>query len=307
MQALSRRQIWTHWLVYPGHTLPTALAPVVVGVGIAVHDGVLAPWPALVAFLASWLIHVGGVFIDNHQLLARHPDNREHPELIEALRTGALKLTSLRRAAIACFVAAALTGPYLVAQAGWPVVALGVIGMLSSVLYAGGPRPYAGIGLADPLFFLMFGVVAVAGIYYVQAASLVGPDITLAAFPTLALVAGLPVGALVTNVLIIDDIRDCEADAAKGWRTSAVRFGRGFSRAEFTILAVFAYLAPFWLWARFDVGAFVLLPLVTLPAAIWITWRVCTRPQADLAPTTAHAAFLSLAYGLLLGAGIGLS
>ncbi len=22
---LSRRQIWTHWLVYPGHTLPTAL------------------------------------------------------------------------------------------------------------------------------------------------------------------------------------------------------------------------------------------------------------------------------------------
>lgn len=307
MQALSRRQIWTHWLVYPGHTLPTALAPVAVGVGIAVRDGVLAPWPALAAFLASWLIHVGGVFIDNHQLLARHPDNREHPELIEALGTGALKLSSLRRAAIACFAMAALTGPYLVAEAGWPVIVLGVVGMLSSALYAGGSRPYAALGLADLLFFLMFGVVAVAGIYYVQAASLVGAEIALAAFPALALVAGLPVGALVTNVLIIDDIRDRDADAGKGWRTPSVRFGRGFSRAEFTVLEIFAYLAPFWLWGRFDLGASVLLPLVTAPAAIWITWRVCTRPVVDLVPTTAQAAFLSLAYGILLGTGIGLS
>jgi 1,4-dihydroxy-2-naphthoate octaprenyltransferase len=250
---------------------------------------------------------VGGVFIDNYQLLARHPDNRGHPELIEALRTGALELTALKRTAIACFVLAALTGPYLVIEAGWPVVVLGAVGMLASALYAGGPRPYAGLGLADALVFLVFGVVAVAGIYYVQAASLVGVEITLVAFPTLALVAGLPVGALVTNVLIIDDIRDREADAAKGWRTVAVRFGRGFSRAEFTILAVAAYLAPFWLWARFEVGAFVLLPLVTLPAAIWVAWRVCRRPPVDLAPITAHAAFLSLAYGLLLGTGIGLS
>jgi 1,4-dihydroxy-2-naphthoate octaprenyltransferase len=271
MQALSRRQIWTHWLVYPGHTLPTALAPVVVGIGIAVRDGVLAPWPALAGFMASWLIHVGGVLIDNYQLLVRHPTNSEHPELIEALRAGTLKLTALRRAAVGCFVLAALTGPYLYAVAGWPVIVLGGVGMLASMLYAGGPRPYAGLGLADPVFFIMFGVVGAAGMYYVQAAAFVGPETTLRAFPVLALVAGLPVGALVTNVLIIDDIRDREADAGKGWRTAAVRFGRGFSRAELVVLAVLAYVAPVWLWRAFDLSPLVLLPLLTLPVAAWIT------------------------------------
>lgn len=305
---LSRRQIWTHWLVYPGHTLPTALAPVAVGMGLAWHDQVPAPLPALLGFVASWLIHVGGVFIDNHVLLTRHPENREHPELIAALHTGALTLPSMRRAAIACFVAAALIGPYLTAVAGWPVIALGLIGAAASFLYAGGPCPYARLGLADPLFFLMFGVVAVVGTYWVQAAAILGPATALDQFPALAFVAGLPVGALVTNVLIIDDIRDREADEAKGWRTGAVRFGRDFSRAEFVTLAALAYLAPPGLWLQFSLNAWVFLPLLTLPAAAWIAFAVCTRRNmVDLVPMTPRASFLSLAYGILLGTEIAIS
>jgi len=49
----SRRDLWIHMLVYPGHTLPTALAPVLVAAGLAFHDGVFAAgrrcspcWPA---------------------------------------------------------------------------------------------------------------------------------------------------------------------------------------------------------------------------------------------------------------------
>ena len=76
--SLSRRDIWVQLLLYPGHTLPTAAAPVVVAVGLAIHDRVFAFVPALVAFLGSWCIHVGGVFTDNYELLRRHPDLPEH-------------------------------------------------------------------------------------------------------------------------------------------------------------------------------------------------------------------------------------
>jgi len=85
------------FLLYPGHTLPTAAAPVLVAAGLAVHDGVLAPLPLAVAFLGSWLIHVGGVFADQHELVRRHPQLPEHPELLRALADGTLEFASLGR------------------------------------------------------------------------------------------------------------------------------------------------------------------------------------------------------------------
>ena len=77
---LSRRELWTRFLVYPTHTFPTAAAPIAVAAGLAAHDRVLAPLPLLVAFVGSWLIHLGGVFADQYELVRRHPQ-RLHSQL----------------------------------------------------------------------------------------------------------------------------------------------------------------------------------------------------------------------------------
>jgi 1,4-dihydroxy-2-naphthoate octaprenyltransferase len=309
---MSRRDIWIHLLLYPGHTLPTAAAPVIIGVGLAVHDHVFAALPALLAFVASWLIHVGGVFNDNYELLVRHPHTREHPELTDALAGGTLTLAGLRWAILTSFGLPVLAAPYLLQVGGVPVLLLAAIGIAVSWMYAGGPFPYAKLGLAEPIFFLMFGIVAVAGTYYVQAASVVA---ALPPWPALqqllpfnAFVLGLPVGALVTNVLIIDDIRDRDFDAEKGWRTGAVRFGRNWSRGEFVGLAIFAYLIPFWFWQGLGFGAWVLLPLLTLPWAV-IVARVLARHdrREQLFPMTSKAAALALVYAALSAIGIAVS
>ena len=119
---------------------------------------------------------------------------------------------------------------------------------------------------------------------------------------------GVPVGALVTNVLIIDDIRDREFDAAKGWRTGAVRFGIGWSRGEYLVLSALAYLAPFGFWRVLGFSAWVLLPLLTLPWAARIAATVRTSGQREaLIPMTPRASMLSLAYSVLLGAGVAVS
>src|ERR1035437_7023404 len=116
--ALSTREIWIKLLLYPSHTLPTAAAPVLVAIRLAVRDQVFAPMPVLIAFLASWLIHVGGVFNDNYELLRRHPNVSEHPELLEALQTGTLTFAGLRNAILVGFLLAALMGPYLLSIGG---------------------------------------------------------------------------------------------------------------------------------------------------------------------------------------------
>jgi 1,4-dihydroxy-2-naphthoate octaprenyltransferase len=305
----SRRGIWVKLLLYPSHTLPTAAAPVVVAAGLAVHDGVFAPVPLVIGFLASWLIHLAGIFTDNYQLLANHPDLPEHPELLAALKKGTLTLPALKWATIACLVLAALTGPYLVRAVGLPAIVLGIVGTVASLGYSVGRYSFTRLGIADGVFFVMFGVVAVVGAYYAQAvASHSAPMSWLLvpqALPPRAFVVGLPVGALVTNVLLIDDMRDRTFDAAKGWRTRPVVHGLSWTRIEFVTLILFAYVAPLWFCLGLGFSPWVLLTLLTLPEAIAITHGIRTTDRfEDLFPMTPRAARMSLDYSVLLAIGI---
>jgi 1,4-dihydroxy-2-naphthoate octaprenyltransferase len=307
----SRREIWVRLLLYPGHTLPTAAAPVLVAVGLAARNDTLMLAPALLAFVGSWLIHVGGVFADNLALLRRHSDVPEHPELLDATDSGALDLAVLRRAVVACFLLGALPGVYLAWIGGPLVIAIGCVGVLASFAYAGGGPRYARLGLADAFFFLMFGVVAEVGTYYIQVAPRASDVWSRFAvtegLPLEIFLVGLPVGALVTNVLVIDDIRDRDFDARKGWRTTAVRFGLRGSRIEYTGLTVLAFLAPVAFWLGLGFGPWVLLPLASLPLALPIARAVMTRERtADLLPMTPRASMLSFVYAALLALGLAL-
>lgn len=303
--AWTRREVWTRKLLYPGHTLPTAIAPVAVGIALAWHDRVFAAWPALLAFLAGWLIQFAGVVTDNYSNLRRAPDDREHPELVQAVASGLLSLRDLRATIFASYGLTLAFGGILFLLAGWPVIVIGLASIGASWAYSAGPWPFGRHGFADPLFFLFFGTVSVIGTYYVQAASVLGPAQWREALPFTAVAVSLPIGALITNILIIDDIRDRDFDAVKGKNTIAVRFGRGWSRAEFTGLLGLAYLAPFWLWLGVGFGTWILLPLLTLPLALLVTYAVWTRDAfAELVPMTPRMAMLTVAYALCLAAGI---
>jgi 1,4-dihydroxy-2-naphthoate octaprenyltransferase len=309
---LSKYDVWLHWLVYPGHSLPTAAAPVLVAMGLTVHDGVFALAPALVGFAASWLIHIAGVFTDNYELMVRHKGVGEHPEMFAALEDGTFTLSALRWAIAACLVLACLAGPYLLRVAGTPVLAIGLVGIVGSLIYAGGPYPFAKHGLADVHFFIMFGIIAPAATYYVEAASLdpagAGWALLWNGLPLSAWLIGLPIGALTVNVLIIDDIRDRGFDARKGWRTPPVRFGIGFSRRQYVLLSAFAYVMPLWFWLGLSLGAWVLLPLATLPFARRLARRICALDRHDdLVPMTPMAAILCLAYATLLAVGLAIA
>ena len=307
----SPRRIWVDLLLYPTHSLPTALAPVLVGVGLAIHDDAFAPIPALVGFLGSWLIHVAGVFTDNHELLRKHPHLPEHPELTQAIRDGTLRLSTLRAAIAGCLGLALLAAPWLYGIGGAPVLAFGALGIVVSLSYAGGPWAYVRRGHADPIFLLMFGVAGVVGTYYIQLAALHGapaPWQLLASLPRTALLVGLPAGAIVTAVMLIDDLRDQEFDAAKGWRTGAVRYGPGWNRTEIASLLAFAYVAPVGFWLALGFDTWVLLPLASAPLALSIARAILDiRERAALLPMTPRMARLAVIHSLLLAVGLALS
>jgi len=293
-------------MIFPAHTVTTAAAPVLIGGALAMHDGVFAALPLLGAFLASWSIHVGGVMLDTLYLLQRHPDLSEHPELNEKVAAGRISMQHLRYTVIACFVAPLLLLPWFWEIGGWPVAGFGLIGAAASYSYAGANAVLARSGFADLVFLLMFGSVAVAGCYFIQAADHVGPTAPLAQLiPLHCLLDGLPVGALVTAILVIDDLRDVGFDRAKGWRTPAVRFGCQVSRAEFLLLTLAAYATPVGLFVSGARPVIILTPLLLAPLAAVITVRVLRADGfTPLVPMSKRAALHALAFAFLYAAGL---
>ncbi len=289
-------------------TLPAAAAPVIVGVGLAVRDGAFAPLPALAALVGAALIQVGTNFANDYYDAIQGADTDDREGFTRVVASGLIEPGEVKRAMWLTFAAAVLVGTYLVYVGGIPILVIGLASVAAGIAYTGGPYPLGYHGLGDLFVFVFFGVIAVAGTYYVQAAALAGEAFPLwlpeGTVTLAAVVASLPIAALSTNILVVNNVRDLEEDAETGKRTLAVRFGYRFSRGQFLALLALAYLSPFWFLAE-GYGLAVLLPLLTLPLAVGVARTVLTETAGDaLNPALESTGKLLAAYAVAFAVGL---
>jgi 1,4-dihydroxy-2-naphthoate octaprenyltransferase len=187
-------------------------------------------------------------------------------------------------------------GLYLTAVAGWPVFALGLLSIAAAYLYTGGPKPYGYLGLGDLAVFVFFGFGAVAGTYFVQAHSV----------SALAWLAAIPIGALATAILVVNNLRDIETDARAGKHTLAVRLGDRATRGYYLLLLAVAYLLPGLLWWRGLADAWVMLPWLSLPLAFGLAGRMRHEGGLALNGCLVQTARLEVVFGLLFAVGLAL-
>lgn len=277
-------------------TLTAAVAPVVVGSGVAIHDGVFALGPALAALLGAIAIQVGANLANDVSDFRRGADTAERIGPPRVTQLGLLSQRQVLTAMWAAFGVATLAGVYLTAVAGWPVVAAGVASIAAAIAYTGGPWPFGYRGLGEVFTFVFFGLVAVAGTYYVQAETL-GIEV---------LAAAVPVGLTVSAILIVNNVRDIETDAAAGKRTLAVMLGRRLSRWQFSLTLALAWIVAVALWPV-GFGPQALLALIALPLAIGPLRAVLRSEDGPTLNAALRAtARLHLALGLLVAAGAAL-
>jgi 1,4-dihydroxy-2-naphthoate octaprenyltransferase len=209
--------------------------------------------------------------------------------------SGLISPGALRWGMVAIFGLAALVGLYLIAVGGWPILAIGVASILAAILYTGGPLPFGYRGLGDLFVFLFFGLVAVCGTYYVQTLTLTG----------WVVMAAIPPGALITAILVVNNLRDIPTDAAVGKRTLAVMIGPGPTRIQYTLLLALAYLLCPFFWLMGNFSPFTLLPWATLPLARPLLQAIFDQQAGPaLNQTLAGTARLSLLFSLLFAIGI---
>ena len=219
-------------------TLPAAVSPVIVGTAVATADKALRPTIALSALAGALLLQIGANLANDYFDYVKGVDTPDRLGPIRVTQSGLISQKHVKIGMIITFVLATIVGSYLILAGGWPILFIGSASILIALSYSGGPYPLASHGLGDILVFIFFGFVAVCGTYYVQTL-----HITM-----LAVLLSIPVGALITAILVVNNLRDINTDRAVGKYTLAVITGKQGAKIEYAMLLISAYIVPFILW-----------------------------------------------------------
>ena len=279
-------------------TLPAAVAPVLVGTALAGFQDIFHPLRFIAALVGAVFIQVGTNLSNDYSDARRGADTEDRLGPVRVTAGGLVPPRLVLVATYVSFGVAVLAGAYLVAVAGWQLLLVGAASILAGVLYTGGPRPYGYEGLGEVFVFLFFGIVAVAGSYFVQVKDLGWEAFALA----------VPVGLLAASILVVNNYRDIDTDRRAGKGTLAVRLGRERTRILFASMVYLAFLTAPVTWAFGPLKAWVMLPWLTIPIAAPIVRTVRNRTDgASLNGALAQTGMLQLAFCTLLAAGLLLS
>lgn len=273
-------------------TMTAAIVPVIVGTALAHARSVpVIWWIAVCAALSACFIQIGTNLVNDALDFKKGADTEKRIGPQRVTQSGLLSSKQVMRGAAICFVAAALFGVPLVMHGGMPIVLIGLVSIALAYGYTGGPFPLAYKGLGELFVILFFGLVAVAGTFYLHA-EYVDP---------LAILAGLQVGFLATVLIAINNLRDAPQDATVHKKTLAVRFGVGFARFEIAFFVIAPFIMSF-LWLRHGYFSAAVLPFLGFAFARRVLKGVFTNE-----PSPIYNKFLAMAAGLQMVFGLALS
>jgi len=275
-------------------TLLAAVVPVIVGTSIAIYSRSFNPVAAFIALCCSILIQIGTNFVNDLYDFLRGTDKKDRPGPRRALASGLLTRREMNLGIYFSYGLSFTLGMFLVYIGGWFVFTIGVVSILAGIAYTAGPFPLAYNGLGDIAVFIFFGFVGTIGTYYIQA-----HEIT-----PLIFWASIPVGALITNILVVNNYRDRDDDRSNGKNTLVVIFGESFAKFQYIFFMFISYSILFVVYFTYKSSIIVFLPLLSFPISIKLVKMIYTLHGHELNKTLELTAKLSAIYGLLFAAGI---
>jgi len=267
---------------------------VLVGTAIAIHQGGASLTAGLEALVVAVALQLGVNFANDYSDFVRGADaSRVGP--VRASSSGLVAPEHVRLAAIGAFAVAGLAGLALSIEVDWRLLLVGAAAILAAWLYTGGPRPYGYLGLGELFVFVFFGLVATVGTAYVETR-----HITI-----LSVLMGCGVGFLATAILVLNNLRDIETDAAAGKRTLATRIGRRPTRILLLLLVCGAFAVPIVVFVSKLASVTVMAMHFGIPIASFpVRTAFASTAPPQLVQALKRMATAELAYALLFTVGI---
>lgn len=284
-------EIW--FLASRPKTLFAAFVPVIVGASLAYAEGKLNFTASVVALLCSILFQVGANFTNDLYDFLKGADTEKRIGPLRVLNAGLVTPLQMKIVIFFNFGLAFLLGLYLVYIGGNFILVIGLLSIIASLAYTAGPYPLAYHGLGEIFVFLFFGFVGTVGTFFINTKEI----------SAIAFVAAIPVGALITNILVVNNYRDIEQDKAAGKNTLAVKFGKSFSRYEYLMLLFSSFLVPLLIFVNYDFRIWIFLPYVTFPLAYKLILSIFQKKGSQLNATLELTAKFSALYGFLFSLG----
>ncbi|MBC8312351.1 MAG: 1,4-dihydroxy-2-naphthoate polyprenyltransferase [Candidatus Marinimicrobia bacterium] len=274
-------------------TLPAAISPVIVGVSLAVHDGGFHFFTAFMTLLAAVFIQIGANFANDVYDFLKGSDREDRLGPTRATQSGLISPEDMKKGMWFVFTLAICVGFYLAYIGGWPIVWIGLTSIAAAIAYTGGPYPLGYHGWGDVFVFLFFGIIAVPGSYYLQTGVVSNESILL----------GIPLGALSTAILIVNNLRDADTDIKSGKRTLAVRFGKTFVKIEYIIMMVVAFSIPIYMLQFWDEFSLYII-LFLLPISVRHIQSLYTETGESLNLVLVNTAQFLFHFSILLSIGL---
>lgn len=221
-------------------TLPVSVAGVVMASGLAMQVGKFQWLPALICLLFALTAQVGCNFANE---LYDYKDGLDKPGRVGPRRgvtEGDITPLDMERAMATTFLIASLLGCSLIYWGGWWLIPAGIFILLGALSYSAGPFPLSRNGLGEIAVVVFFGLLPVSLTFWLQAGYYSYRD----------MVAGLAIGLMASNILIVNNYRDCDDDAAAGKLTTAVIFGRNAMSWVYLVNGLLAVALTWVLWVR---------------------------------------------------------
>ena len=284
-----------NWLIASRpKTLLASIVPVMVGSALAINENKFVIVYSVIAVLCSILIQIGTNFVNDLYDFLKGADNEKRKGPLRVLANGFISVNEMKVGSVLVFLTSFLMGLYLVYVGGIVVLIIGVLSIIAGIAYTAGPYPLAYNGLGDMFVFAFFGLVGTMGTYYVQTHE----------FTSLSFLVSIPVGALITNILVVNNYRDIEEDRSANKNTLAVIFGKTFTRSQYILLLIASFIIPIVLFINYHFSYWIFLPCLTLPFGINLIKMLFTLEGTELNKALELSAKFSALFGTLFSIGL---
>ena len=267
-------------------TLPVSIAGVILAIGLAVSTNSFQSIPAVLCLVFAILAQIASNFGNEYYDYKDGLDapGREGPR--RGVTEGDITPRAMLVATYATLAAACVVGCSLIAFGGWWLLPIGMVIALGAIAYSAGPYPLSRHGLGEITVIAFFGIVPVTLTYYVQAL----------AFPVEVWLSGVAAGLMGANVLIVNNYRDADADAAVGKYTLAVILGRKAVRFIYLLNGIVAAAIMMPLWTGMSASAVIAIPLLYLTGHLALWLSMPRKKGHALTPILAATSMLMLFY-----------
>ena len=280
-----------HWIeAMRLRTIPVSVAGVIAGTGCAILTDSFKAAPALLCLIFAILAQIAANFGNEYYDFKNGIDKKGRAGFRRGVTEGEISPKAMKAATFITLGIAAAVGCTMLIYGPWWLIIAGILIMCFALAYSAGPYPLSHHGLGDVAVIIFFGIVPVVLTWYLQTSSWDSVGLVIE--------TSLTIGLLAANVLVVNNYRDMEDDAAVGKRTTVVIFGRKAMSVAYLLSGFIGMLVMIPVWLRMPVWALA-IPLIYLVLHIktWLELRKSTGSAIN--PLLGRTAMNLLIFALL--------